>query len=465
MNDLTRPQLRLIIFYEWSCGTSAAETVTKIGKVFGETTVTDRAVRNWCGRPTALNNDLLRDAVKERPDVTTRELETILGCSHQTISNHLHDLGYRRVLAIWVPYALSTCQMQARVTACQSVLLTPQRKEFLADLVTEDESWVLYNNDTHRAVWIPRGDEPPVQPNANLHEKEIVPDEPDETDEPDEPDRPRTKRTNRTNRGRSGRTADGRTNGRTGRTKIGPNGSLIHDLGYRRVLAIWVPYALSTCQMQARVTACQSVLLTPQRKEFLADLVTEDESWVLYNNDTHRAVWIPRGDEPPVQPNANLHEKKCLLSCFWDAKGMLYYELLPQGRTVNATTYSNHLASLALALREKRPRRSAVHLLHDDARPHVTKATQAKLQELNWDTVPHPPYSPDITSSDYHLFRPLKLFLKEMRFAKYEDLKMAVFDFFDSQSAAFWKKGIDDLPERWLTVVTNDGQYIVDWSC
>uniref|UniRef100_A0A8R1HL54 Histone-lysine N-methyltransferase SETMAR n=2 Tax=Caenorhabditis japonica TaxID=281687 RepID=A0A8R1HL54_CAEJA len=132
------------------------------------------------------------------------------------------------------------------------------------------------------------------------------------------------------------------------------------------------------------------------------------------------------------------------------------------GETVNATTYSNQLASLALALREKRPRRSAVHLLHDNARPHVAKATQEKLQELNWDMVSHPPYSPGIAPSDYHLFRPLKLFLKEKRFAKYEDLKMAVFDFFDSQSAAFWKKGIDDLPERWLTVVTNDDQYIVD---
>uniref|UniRef100_A0A8R1I0Y3 Uncharacterized protein n=1 Tax=Caenorhabditis japonica TaxID=281687 RepID=A0A8R1I0Y3_CAEJA len=102
--------------------------------------------------------------------------------------------------------------------------------------------------------------------------------------------------------------------------------------------------------MQARVTACQFLLLTPQRKEFLADLVTGDESWKLYNNDTQRAVWIPPGEEPPVQPKANHHEKKCLLSCFWDAKGMLYYELLPQGRTVNDTTYSNQLALLAFAL-------------------------------------------------------------------------------------------------------------------
>uniref|UniRef100_A0A8R1I8H2 Transposase n=1 Tax=Caenorhabditis japonica TaxID=281687 RepID=A0A8R1I8H2_CAEJA len=163
--------------------------------------------------------------------------------------------------------------------------------------------------------------------------------------------------------------------------------------------------------MQARVTACQSLLLTPQKKEILADLVTRDESWVLYNNDTHSAVWIPRGEEPPVRPKTYLHEKKCLLSCFWNAKGILYYELLPQRRTVNDTTYFNQLSSLVLALGEKRPRRSAVHLLHDNARPHVAKATQAKLQELNWDTVPHPPYSPDIAPSDYHLFRPIKLFL------------------------------------------------------
>uniref|UniRef100_A0A8R1IFI2 Transposase n=2 Tax=Caenorhabditis japonica TaxID=281687 RepID=A0A8R1IFI2_CAEJA len=303
------------------CGTPAAETVTKIGKALARppSTIAPCVIgslvfnrekkcfedNDRCGRPTALNNDLLRDAVKERLDVITRELETMLGCSHQTISNHLHDLGYRRVLARWVPHALSPYQMQARVTACQSLLLTPQKKEFLADIDTGEESWLLYNND--RAVWIPQ---------------EMFP-------------------------------------------------------------------------------------------------------FLLLGRERHAVLRVA-----PAREN-----------------GQCYYLLQ---------------SAACLALREKRPRRSAVHLLHDNARPHVAKATQEKLQELNWDTVPHPPYSPDIAPSDYHLFRPLKLFLKEKRFAKYEDLKMAVFDFFYSQSAAFWKKGIDDLPERWLTVVTNDGQYIVD---
>ena len=31
-----------------------------------------------------------------------------------------------------------------------------------------------------------------------------------------------------------------------------------------------------------------------------------------------------------------------------------------------------------------------------------------KLSEFNWEILPHPPYSPDIAPSDYHLFRALQ---------------------------------------------------------
>jgi histone-lysine N-methyltransferase SETMAR len=31
--------------------------------------------------------------------------------------------------------------------------------------------------------------------------------------------------------------------------------------------------------------------------------------------------------------------------------------------------------------------------------------TKAAIQELDWEILPHPPYSPDLSPSDYHLFR------------------------------------------------------------
>ena len=61
------------------------------------------------------------------------------------------------------------------------------------------------------------------------------------------------------------------------------------------------------------------------------------------------------------------------------------------------------------AVREKRleyeQKYDEVSLLHDNARPHITKVVKIYLEMLKWDVLPHPSYSPDIAPSDYWLFR------------------------------------------------------------
>ncbi|KAG5327510.1 MOS1T transposase, partial [Pseudoatta argentina] len=49
-------------------------------------------------------------------------------------------------------------------------------------------------------------------------------------------------------------------------------------------------------------------------------------------------------------------------------------------------------------------RHDKVILLHDNARPHVGKPVKTYLETLKWEVLPHPPYSPDIAPSDFHLF-------------------------------------------------------------
>ncbi|PAV87954.1 hypothetical protein WR25_09451 [Diploscapter pachys] len=109
---------------------------------------------------------------------------------------------------------------------------------------------------------------------------------------------------------------------------------------------------------------------------------------------------------------------------------MLYWNLLSQGTT---STYTHQLKKLAQTTRENRPRSENVRPLHDNDRPHVAKEMQQMLVNLSWETVSHPLYSPDLALSNYHLFQPLKQFLASKSFAKYEDPKLALFDFFDSQ--------------------------------
>ena len=49
------------------------------------------------------------------------------------------------------------------------------------------------------------------------------------------------------------------------------------------------------------------------------------------------------------------HQKKILLSVWWDYKGIVYFELLPLNRTINSVVYIEQLTKLNDAVEEKRP--------------------------------------------------------------------------------------------------------------
>jgi len=52
--------------------------------------------------------------------------------------------------------------------------------------------------------------------------------------------------------------------------------------------------------------------------------------------------------------------------------------------------------------------RNETLLQHDNARPHTSAATRDVTQCLEFSVLPHPPYSPDLAPSDFHLFPKLK---------------------------------------------------------
>lgn len=50
-----------------------------------------------------------------------------------------------------------------------------------------------------------------------------------------------------------------------------------------------------------------------------------------------------------------------------------------------------------------------IRLLYDNARPHASNQTKAWVQKYNWEVIVHPLHSPDLNSSDFHLFGLLKV--------------------------------------------------------
>jgi histone-lysine N-methyltransferase SETMAR len=77
---------------------------------------------------------------------------------------------------------------------------------------------------------------------------------------------------------------------------------------------------------------------------------------------------------------------------------------------LNAEYYSSVLVQLKDILKEKRRGMvtKEVLFLHDHAPAHRALATQKELAYLGFQWLDHPPYSPDLSPSDYHLFSRLK---------------------------------------------------------
>ena len=72
----------------------------------------------------------------------------------------------------------------------------------------------------------------------------------------------------------------------------------------------------------------------------------------LFENDHGHG----HGDElPQTTPKAEFHEKKIILSVWYDWKGVVFFELLPRNQTINSDVYCRQLNKLNAAVKEKRP--------------------------------------------------------------------------------------------------------------
>jgi histone-lysine N-methyltransferase SETMAR len=97
----------------------------------------------------------------------------------------------------------------------------------------------------------------------------------------------------------------------------------------------------------------------------------------------------------------------------------------------------------------------------DNARRDVSKMTQQKIKELNWEILDLPPYSPDLAPSDYHLFRSLQNHLNNNKFERFEEVNDAILAYFESKPRSFYKTRTEKLVTRWETVIASNGNYII----
>jgi histone-lysine N-methyltransferase SETMAR len=173
-------------------------------------------------------------------------------------------------------------------------------------------------------------------------------------------------------------------------------------------------------------------------EDMLNRIFTGDESWVHHYKPDSKCASVewkypssPSVKTFKVTPSAG----KVMVTVFWDSQRVLLAYFQKRGENVNSASYCKVLLKLGDAIRRKPPGQlaSCVLLLHDNARTHTVGATQERIQELQWELLEHPPYSPDLVPSDFHLFGPLKSHVGGRRFKDDEEVETEVMEWLRQQ--------------------------------
>lgn len=126
------------------------------------------------GRPSHIDLDELKAIVEADPRQTTRCLAQHFECSHTSIEKHLDQIGKSWKYGVWVPHELTRDQLNRWVDACIELLTCHRTFDWLSNIVTGDEKWVMYINYSNKRQWLGSGQTGVPTPKPELHSKKVM---------------------------------------------------------------------------------------------------------------------------------------------------------------------------------------------------------------------------------------------------------------------------------------------------
>ena len=153
------------------------------------------------------------------------------------------------------------------------------------------------------------------------------------------------------------------------------------------------------------IEICSMFLNMNESNPFLSRIITCYEKWILYDNRKIPAEWIDCGSLLRFFQKTSLHSKKVMITVCWSQAELIHYEFLPASETIIANKYCTQIEEMHkkfTVMCSAKVNRKTKILLRDNARPHIAQQTLEKLNNLKFETLLHPPYSPDLSPTDYH---------------------------------------------------------------
>jgi len=128
----------------------------------------------------------------------------------------------------------------------------------------------------------------------------------------------------------------------------------------------------------------------------------------------------------------------------------------------NQLYYAELLGRFAAELQKIQPHLAKNKVLFhlDNAPAHTSALAKAKLVELGYELLPHPPYSSDLAPSDFFLFPNLKKSLAGQKLASNEEVVAAIEAYFADLEKTYFSDGLKKLEHRWVKCIELKGDCV-----
>jgi histone-lysine N-methyltransferase SETMAR len=151
--------------------------------------------------------------------------------------------------------------------------------------------------------------------------------------------------------------------------------------------------------------------------------------------------WRHTSSTKPKKFRTQLSAGNVMLTLFWDKRGIILQHYMPKRNPVISTTYADLLKNhLRPAIKSKRRGNLSTGCFASTWKSSVPYCpfNCCNNPRLSFECVPHPPYSPDLDSSDFHVFGPLKEAMGCKCFRSDEEVQHAVQERLHSQPKEFF---------------------------
>ena len=135
---------------------------------------------------------------------------------------------------------------------------------------------------------------------------------------------------------------------------------------------------------------------------------------------------------------------------------------MEKGKTATGLYYAELLGRFDAELQKKRPHLAKKKMLfhHDNAPTHASAVATAKLIELGYELLPHPPYSPDLAPCDLFLFPNSKKSLAGPKFESNEEIIAATEAYSENLQKTCFTDGLKKLEHRWVKCIELKGDNV-----